>query len=132
MSGVYGAFLGTPGLRAGIATLSIDGEVFDLVTDGTYDATNVTRETLVGQSGVQGFSEMPKSGSIGGQCRDSGNLTVSAIKLKTNSTVVLVNANGKTVTGDGMWCTECSEVNTVEGTFTVKFEGTDVNESATS
>lgn len=123
MSGVYSAFLGTPGLRAGLATLEIDGEVFDLIGDGTYDATILNREPLVGQSGPQGFSEMPKYGTIGGQLRDAGNLTVSAIKLKTSSSVKLVMANGKTVAGDGMFCTECSPVNTVEGSFNVMFAG---------
>jgi hypothetical protein len=132
MSGaIYSTFLGTPGLRAGLATLEIDGEVLDLVGDGTYDATVLDREGLVGQSGTQGFSETAKYGSIGGQCRDAGNLTVSAIKLKTSSNVKLVMANGKTVQGDNMFCTECSAVNTAEGTFTIMFEGT-VTEQPTS
>jgi hypothetical protein len=122
MSGVYGAFLGTPGARAGLATLEIDGEVYDLAGDGTYSA--VTREPLIGQSGPQGFSEMPKYGQIGGQIRDAGNLTVSAIMLKTSSSVKLVMINGKTVSGDGMFCTECTEVATQEGTFNVMFMGT--------
>jgi hypothetical protein len=124
MSGVYGAFLGTPGARAGLATLEIDGEVYDLAGDGTYSATVVTREPLIGQSGPQGFSEMPKYGQIGGQIRDAGNLTVSAIMLKTSSSVKLVMINGKTVSGDGMFCTECTEVATQEGTFNVMFMGT--------
>jgi hypothetical protein len=124
MSGVYGAFLGTPGARAGLATLEIDGEVYDLAGDGTYSATVLTREPLIGQSGPQGFSEMPKYGQIGGQIRDAGNLTVSAIMLKTSSSVKLVMINGKTVSGDAMFCTECTEVNTAEGTFNVVFMGT--------
>jgi hypothetical protein len=124
MSGVYGTYLGTPGARAGLATLEIDGEVFDLVGEGTYDATDLNREPLIGQSGVQGFSEMPKYGQIGGTIRDAGNLTVSQIKQKTNSSVKLVMINGKQAIGDGMFCTECSAVNTVEGSFTVMFMGT--------
>jgi uncharacterized Zn-binding protein involved in type VI secretion len=132
MSGVYGTYLGTPGARAGLATLEIDGEVYDLVGEGTYDATNLVREPLVGQSGVQGFSEMPKYGQIGGTCRDSGSLTVSAIKQKTNSSVKLVMINGKTAVGDGMFCTECSKVNTVEGTFSVMFMGNVTENPVTS
>jgi hypothetical protein len=123
-----GSQVGSGAARAGIASLAIDGEVFDLAADGTYDATPLTRETMLGQSGVQGFSEMPKAGTIGGRIRDAGNMTVSQFKAKTNSTVVLRMANGKTVQGDGMWCTECSEVATQEATFTIKFEGTTVTE----
>jgi hypothetical protein len=124
MSGaVYSSFLGTPGLRAGLATLEIDGEIFDVVGDATYDATDVTREGLIGQSGPQGFSEMAKYGTIGAQCRDAGNLNVSALKLKTSSSVTLVIANGKTVQGANMFCNECSAVNTMEGTFNITFTG---------
>jgi Phage tail tube protein len=125
MSGtVYGPGTGTPTARAGIATLEIDGEVYDLAGDGTYDATPKTREPLIGQSGPQGYSEMWKYGRIGGQIRDAGNLTVAAIFAKTASSVKLVMVNGKTVSGDGMFCSECTEVNTQEGTFNVTFSGT--------
>jgi hypothetical protein len=132
MSGaVYSTFLGTPGLRAGLATLEIDGEIFDVVGDLAYDATVLTREGLIGQSGTQGFSEMAKYGTISAQLRDSGNLTVSAIKLKTASSVTAVMANGKTVQGANMFCTECTAVATMEGTFSVTFMGT-VTEDPTS
>ena len=124
MSGsVYGPGTGTASARAGIATLEIDGEIYDLAGDGTYDATTVTREPLIGQSGPQGFSSMYKYGRIGGQIRDAGNLTVSSIMAKTSSSVKLVMINGKTVAGDGMFCVECTEVNTMEGTFNVSFAG---------
>jgi hypothetical protein len=119
MSGaVYSTFLGTPGLRAGLATLEIDGEIFDVVGDLAYDATVLTREGLIGQSGTQGFSEMAKYGTISAQLRDSGNLTA-------------VMANGKTVQGANMFCTECTAVATMEGTFSVTFMGT-VTEDPTS
>lgn len=121
---VYGAGTGTPTARAGAATMEIDGEVYDLAGDGNYDATNVTREPLIGQSGPQGFTEMPKYGSIGGQIRDAGNLTVASIKAKRSSSVKLVLISGKTVSGDGMFCSECSQVATQEGTFNVTFMGT--------
>lgn len=125
MSGsVYGAGIGTPSARAGIATIEIDGEVFDLKGDGTYSATTKTREPIIGQSGPQGYTEMWKYGTIGGQLLDAGNLTVSAIMAKTSSSVKLVLINGKTVSGDGMFCTECTEVATQEGTFNVVFTGT--------
>ncbi|HEX3984827.1 MAG TPA: phage tail tube protein [Acidisoma sp.] len=123
-SSIYGASTGTPSARGGTASIEVDGDVIDLVGDGNYDATTVTREPLIGQSGPQGFSEMPKYGTIGGQFRDAGNLTVSAIKAKTSSSVKLTLINGKTVSGDGMFCTECSPVATQEGTFNVTFAGT--------
>jgi len=102
--------------RAGLASLTIDGDVFDVVGD-------LTREELIGQSGFQGVSEMPKPGRIGATIRDAGNMTVSAMMAKINSTMQGVLINGKTVQGDQMICKECSEVKTQEATFTVMFVG---------
>ena len=116
--------------RAGIASLEINGEVVDVASDLAYDATYIKREMLLGQSGIQGFSEMPKTGSISATIRDSGSMSVANFMQMTNVPVVAVLANGKTVYGDSLTCTECSEVKTGEATFDVKFEGT-VTESST-
>jgi hypothetical protein len=130
MSGSLFSGSQTPGGRlAGVASLTIDGETFDVVSDASYDATTTKREALLGQSGLHGFSEMPKTGSIGATIRDNGSLTVAGMMAKTNATVVLIMANGKTVYGNQMFCTECSEVKTQEGTFSVKLESDDVTEA---
>lgn len=121
----------TQNRRAGIATLSIDGNSYDVVSDATYFANTVKRETLAGQSGVQGYSEMPVAGYIGATIRDSGGLTVASFNAMTSSSLVLTLANGKVVYGDGMWNTESEEVKTQEGTFSIKFEGVSVLEVTT-
>jgi hypothetical protein len=113
----------TPYRRAGIASLTIDGEVFDLVGDLTYDATVVTREELIGQSGFQGVTEMPKPGRIGATIRDAGTMTVSAFMAKVDANMVGILINGKTIQGDQMICRECSEVKTQEASFTIMFVG---------
>ncbi len=113
---------------AGIATLAINGTSYDVVSDAAYLPNTVKRETLVGQSGVQGFSELPVAGTISATIRDNGSLTVGSFNQMRNVNVVLTLANGKTVYGDGLWCTENDEVKTQEGTFSVKFEGAFVQE----
>jgi hypothetical protein len=118
----------TSNRRAGLASLSIDGNSYDVVSEATYYVNKVKRETLKGQSGVQGYSEMPEAGYIGATIRDSGSLTVASFNAMTSSSLVLTLANGKTVHGDGMWNTECEEVKTQEGTFAIKFEGLSVME----
>ena len=95
----------------------------DVVGDLTYDATVVKREILIGQSGLQGYSEMPKACAISATIRDAFNLSQAAILAMTAVPIVARLANGKTVQGDTMTCTDCSEVKTQEGSFTVKFEG---------
>lgn len=114
--------------RAGIATLSIDGAAYDVVSEAAYNVNSVKRESLIGQSGVQGFSEMPTTGYISATIRDNGSMTVGAINTLTNSTLVLTLANGKQVYGAAMWCTDLEEVNTQEATFKIKFEGANVYE----
>ncbi len=116
------------GRRAGVASATVDGEVLDVAGDLSYDPTSVKRETLEGQSGVQGFSEMPKTGMMSFKVRDNGNLTVASFNAKVDSTLVFVLANGKTVYGDGMWSTGETTVGSTEGTFDVKFEGVSVVE----
>lgn len=121
----------TQNRRAGLATLTINGTSYDVVADAEYFANKVKRETLAGQSGVQGYSEMPVSGYISATLRDAGTMTVSDFNAMTNVTCVLTLANGKTVYGDGMWCTECEGVKTQEATFAIKFEGYTVMETTT-
>ncbi|WP_298281259.1 phage tail tube protein [Acidocella sp.] len=119
---------GTQNRRAGIAYLSIDGSNYDVVSDAEYFANSVKRESLTGQSGVQGYSEMPVTGYISATIRDAGSLTVASFNAMTSSSLVLTLANGKRVYGDGMWCTEVEAVKTQEATFSVKFEGVSVEE----
>jgi len=38
-------------------------------------------------------------------------------------------ANGKIVGGSNMWCVSALEVRAAEGTFQVRFDGTDVSET---
>ena len=111
------------GARAGIASITIAGNAYDVVSDAAYNCNVVKRDTLIGQSGVQSFKVMPFAPYIGATLRDSGSMTVASFNAMTSVSVVLQLANGKTVQGDGMWNTEADEVKTEEGTFAVKFEG---------
>lgn len=114
--------------KAGIATLTVDGAPYDVVSELAYQAAKVKRETLINQSGIGGYSEMPQAPYISATIRDAGDLTVSAMNLLTSSVLVLTLANGKTVYGDNMWNTECEAVNTQEGTFSIRFDGLNVIE----
>jgi hypothetical protein len=128
----YNSYLGTSDILAGIASLTIDGEVFDVIT-ATYSPANLQYETLIGLNGIQGLKATPRAGFISAQVRDAGNLSVATICAKTSASLVLVTAAGKTVSGTGMWFAgDPSEVEVAEGTFNLRFEGTNVNEVLTS
>jgi len=133
MSGstAYNSYIGSTDIVAGIASLTIDGEVMDVIT-ATYSPADITIETLYGLNGIQGLSGKPRAGFISAQVRDHGNLSVATICAKRSSTVVLETAAGKTVSGTGMWFAgDPSEVEVAEGVFNVRFEGPNVNEVLT-
>ncbi|KTT24265.1 phage tail protein [Pseudomonas oryzihabitans] len=114
---------------AGVCYLTVDGANYMMAGDFSYKVSGVTRDTLKGQDGVHGYSEMPVQGYIGGTLRDSGGLSMAALNAMTSVTVVLELANGKTVIGRNMWSTEQQENKTTEATIEMKFEGPSVTEN---
>ncbi len=118
-----------PNRLAGIAYISVDGQSYMLAADLAYSVSTVSRESLIGQDTVHGYSEKPSVGYIHATLRDSGSLSLAQINAWTNVTVVCELANGKTVIGRNMWITEVQEVKTTEGSFEVKFEAVNVEEA---
>lgn len=114
---------------AGVAYVSVDGTTYLLSGELAYSVSTIKRESLVGQDGPHGYSEMPKVGYISGTFRDSGSLTVANFNAMTNVTVTAELANGKTILGSNMWTVESQEVKTTEGTFEVRWEGLSVEEA---
>jgi hypothetical protein len=117
-----------PNRLAGIAYLTINGVSYMIAGDAKYSPSTVKRETLTGQSGVDGYSEMPVAGFISMSVRDSANFKVADFNAMRDVTVVLELASGKTVTGGNMWCTEAQEVDTTDAKFEVRFDGRNVVE----
>lgn len=114
---------------AGIAYLSVDGQNYMLAGDFGYSVSKISRETLIGQDRVHGYSEKPHAGSMSGTIRDAGGLSVASFNAMTNVTVTAELANGKTIIGRNMWTTDAQEVKTADGTFEVKWEGMNVEEA---
>jgi hypothetical protein len=108
---------------AGVAYISVDGTTHLLSGDLSYSPGDVKRESLAGQDQVHGYSEMPRAPFISGTFRDAGGLTVKDFNAMTKVTISLELANGKMVTGKGMWTTDAQEVKTAEATFEVHWEG---------
>lgn len=88
---------------AGIATLAVDGQTYRLRGSFKYSPCTVKRETINGQDGVHGYSEMPVAGFIEADLSDMGGLKVASLNGMTNVTVVAELANGKQVIGRNMW-----------------------------
>jgi Phage tail tube protein len=114
---------------AGITGFTIDGTAYMLVSDCTWSPATVKRETLTGLDAVHGFSEVPVAGYIEGTLRDSSEISIGDFNAMRCVEVQVTLANGKVVGGTNMWNTSALEVRAAEGTFQVRFDGTDVAET---
>ena len=109
---------------AGVIALTLDGETWSVQGDAEYSPSLVKRSTLVGQSGVDGYSEMPGVPYFAANFRISASQPIASLNAKVNSVLVAQLANGATLFGQPMWQVgDDLPVNTQEGTVHVRFEG---------
>lgn len=120
---------GTSRRLAGVVALTINGDAWDVAGDLEYSPSTVVRETMKGQSRVEGYSEMPQQGFISMNLRDRADAAVFDLNQATDVTIVAQLANGKTVYGSGMWQVGEIGVRTQEATFTIRFESDSVTET---
>ncbi|KAA8387040.1 phage tail protein [Acetobacter tropicalis] len=116
------------GPLAGLATITINGDVWSVVGEAQWQASGLVNETLKGQSAVEGFASMPGQGFIQATLRDRRDAKVSDLQGASGLTVILELANGKVITAVDAWQTENINVNTQEGTFELHVESDTVTE----
>lgn len=114
---------------AGTAYVTVDGVGYTVAGDFEYNPSSVTRTTLSGQSGVDGYSEKPRAGQIKATLRDMGGLSLAALNAITNATVVAELANGKIIIGRNMWTVDDQSAKAEDATVPVTFEGPSVSEN---
>lgn len=114
--------------RGGVFSLNVGGTDYDCVDGISYILSTEKRETMIGVSGIQGYKAMPVSGQIKAKLRDNDGFKASDFANMTSVSVIGQTANGKSIAGTGMWTTEVIEVDPIEGTFEVVFEGAQVRE----
>ncbi|SIT50439.1 conserved hypothetical protein [Paraburkholderia piptadeniae] len=119
-------------LLAGTGSITVDGTTYMVVGDVKYKVSKKKRDTKTGYDGVHGYGEAYIPGAIAMKFRDAGGLVVAEFNDMTDVTVVLTLANKKVVTGKGMWTVDDQEVDAMEATFDVRFEGPSVTESPSS
>jgi membrane-bound ClpP family serine protease len=114
---------------AGTLSIAIDGVTYMVAGQGTYLVSSTTRETVKGQDAVHGFTEKPNEGHIAWQGRDSGAVSMKKLNAADGVTVVAVLANSKVVVAKNAWRDgEPAEVNTEDGTFSIRFASASVTE----
>lgn len=113
---------------AGQVWLTIDNYAYSVVAEPSWSVGSVNRETLVSLSQIDGYKETIRAPHIAATIRDTAGTKVRGFQDMTSCTVTLRMANGKEVSGEGMWNVGAVEVNANEATFAVRFEGELVEE----
>ncbi|GAN90964.1 phage tail tube protein [Gluconobacter frateurii M-2] len=114
------------GPLAGAATLTINGEVWNVVGELQFQASGNVNETLKGQSAVEGFATMPGQGFIQATLRDRRDVDCFQYQGASGLTAIGQLANGKVITVDNGWQVETISLNTQEGTFELHIESDSV------
>jgi hypothetical protein len=114
----------------GVNFLSIDGVQFDVGESATVSSNNITRETVIGLTGIGGQRETHKAASI--ECailHTTGAAKIGSLTAKTDCTVVLG-------TPQNIWTLRNAgqvgdpDYDAANGTYTIKFEGPECREVA--
>jgi hypothetical protein len=122
--------MATPERLAGTAFWSVDGTSYRVVGEVEWSPSQVERESLSGMdSGFHGYSEKPVPAFMSVTGRDSRGVSAAAYGAMIGVTVVFQLANGKTVIGPSMVLVQRVDVNSVDATIRLRFEGETVIES---
>lgn len=110
-------------LNSGMAFLSVAGQTYPLVGEFSWDPGQIDRETQKGMDGVHGQKLSPRVPFISMTLRDNDTQRVADLNGLDDANIFCQLISNKTVTGSRMWQVGPTEVNSEEGTYTVRFEG---------
>ena len=113
---------------AGIAFFKVDGNLFPLRGNFTVSPSAVERTGIAGQDYVHGFSELPRVPYIEGDLTTLPSLSLEEIEAMVDVTITAELANDSVYVLKEAWCRSALEINTREGQFRVRFEGTTCEE----
>jgi len=112
-----------PWLIGGVAYLKVDGTQYALKGNLTVSLDAFERTGVAGMDGVHGYTEQPRVPSIEADLTDIGGLSMQQLRAVCNATVTVELRNGKTYILRNAWTSTAAELNGVEGSATVKWEG---------
>jgi hypothetical protein len=109
-------------LKGGIIQLQINGVIYDVKGEVTYNLGVPKRKAIVGVDGVHGFTEEPQPSSAECILTDRGTLDAAALFSLKDATVAVVLANGKTVSYRDAWYAGEGTGKTNEGEIDFRIE----------
>ena len=111
-------------ISSGILTIFADGQAFNAMADAKYDVSEVEIEVVSGIDKHRSERHTPVTPFIEVTISDSGDLSTQALIGKRFDVVQMTLLNGKLIKINRAIVTGRLEVNAVDGTLVVKFEGT--------
>jgi hypothetical protein len=109
---------------AGTAYLKVDGNQYPLKGNLTVSGSAVERTGIAGQDYVHGYQELPRVPYIEGDVSTLPEVSTEFLESVINATVTAVLINGKVYTLSNAWTKGPLDVNTHDGQFRIRFEGT--------
>jgi hypothetical protein len=113
---------------AGIAFLKVDGQMYPLRGNFTVSPSALERAGIAGQDYVHGYSELPRVPYIEGDITTVPDLSLEGLEAMVDVTVTAELANDSVYVLKEAWCRSALEINSREGQFRVRFEGTTCEE----
>lgn len=112
-----------PNRIAGTAFLKSDGEQFALRGELTISIDAFEREGVAGMDRVHGYTEVPRVPTISATFSDIAGLSLQRLAAICNSTITAETVNGKVYLLRNAWTSTARELNAVDGSVAVTFEG---------
>lgn len=113
---------------AGTAFFKVDGDLIPLRGNFTVSPSAFERTGIAGQDYVHGYSELPRVPYIEGDVTTIPGLSLERFESMTDVTITAELANESVYVLKEAWCRSALEINTREGQFRVRFEGTTCEE----
>lgn len=114
--------------RAGIYQFQVNGTLYDVVGNCTYNLGVAEREALVGHDAVHGYKEIPRVPFVELELRDKSTLDLKALAALTDGTVTVSLANGKVIVLRNAWAAGEWTGNTEDANIPARFEGLSAEE----
>ena len=112
----------------GFATISFDGNKYELKANMEVRPSSVRREGVAGQDEVHGYLENPIVPQIKGDFSTIPGLSLDAIEQMTNVTVQADLANGSSYILTSAWTVSAFAIQTQRGQVEITFEGVTMEE----
>jgi hypothetical protein len=111
---------------AGVLNASVDGGVISVRGTCTVHASTEIREGIESATGTPGYKVTSKVPAIEFEADTVADLDLNALAAIVDGTIQVDAVNGWSHVLLNAWCTNGFEINVIEGTVPIRFEGLNI------